>query len=59
MRTIREHRIEVRNYRRSQRNQRFTEGLMELFFMLAGIVIITGILVFLLNYWSADTPFTS
>ncbi len=32
---------------------------MELFFMLAGIVIITGILVFLLNYWSADTPFTS
>ncbi|WP_335872995.1 hypothetical protein [Bacillus sp. 2205SS5-2] len=52
MRSLKQHRKVVKSYRRAQQRQVLLDGFIDFIFMILGISLITGTLVFLLSYWS-------
>ncbi|WP_156509843.1 hypothetical protein [Rossellomorea aquimaris] len=51
-RTARSYRREVRNFKRESRKRIFVDSIIDFLFMLFGISMITGILLFVLGYWN-------
>ncbi|MEI5909369.1 hypothetical protein WAK64_20225 [Bacillus spongiae] len=52
MRSLKHHRSVVKGYRRAQQRQALLDGFIDFLFMIFGISLITGTLIFLLTYWS-------
>ncbi|NQD67178.1 hypothetical protein HP456_14780 [Bacillus haikouensis] len=46
------YRKEVRNYKWESRRKVFVDGILDFLFMLFGISMITGVLLFVLSYWN-------
>jgi hypothetical protein len=52
MNSVKDYRKEVRNFKRENQRQMFMDNFFDFLFMLFGISMITGILLFILDYWS-------
>ncbi|MCA1057060.1 hypothetical protein LCM10_19070 [Rossellomorea aquimaris] len=46
------YRKEVRHFKRQSRKKLFVDGILDFLFMLFGISMITGVLLFVLTYWN-------
>ncbi|MBW3111272.1 MULTISPECIES: hypothetical protein [Bacillaceae] len=51
-RTARSYRKEVRHFKRENRKRVFADSILDFLFMLFGISMITGILLFVLGFWN-------
>ncbi|WRP06820.1 hypothetical protein U9J35_01155 [Rossellomorea aquimaris] len=51
-RAARSYRKEVRHFKRENRRRVFADSILDLLFMLFGISMITGILLFALGFWN-------
>ncbi|UTE77921.1 hypothetical protein [Rossellomorea sp. KS-H15a] len=51
-RAARSYRKEVRHFKRENRKRVFTDSILDFLFMLFGISMITGILLFVLGFWN-------
>jgi hypothetical protein len=49
--TAKHHRREVRNFRRDNQKRMLLDSFIDFFYMIFGISMITGVLLFVLNYW--------
>ncbi|MEG9298599.1 hypothetical protein V6B33_19240 [Mangrovibacillus sp. Mu-81] len=46
------YRKEVKNFKRESRKKVFVDGILDFLFMIFGISMITGVLLFVLGYWN-------
>ncbi|MCA0150288.1 MULTISPECIES: hypothetical protein [Bacillaceae] len=51
-RAARSYRKEVRHFKRENRKRVFADSILDFLFMLFGISMITGILLFVLGFWN-------
>ncbi len=51
-RTARSYRKEVRHFKRENRKRVFADSIFDFLFMVFGISMITGILLFFLGFWN-------